>query len=138
MHNFVTPAFAGILSESRKYGLDLVLAHQYIEQLDKEVRSGIFGNVGTLISFRVGIQDAAGMAKEFFPLFDQRDLIGLANHHIYLKLMIDGKASQPFSAITLPPPNVWNSIRREVAEFSRMIYGKPRQEVESQASLFTN
>lgn len=132
VHNFLTPAFAGLLSESRKYGLDLVLAHQYIEQLDKEVRSAVFGNAGTLISFRLGIQDAAVMAKEFFPVFDQCDLIGLSNHHIYLKLMIDGKTSQPFSAITLPPPKAWNPIRREIAEFSRLKYGRPRNEVESQ------
>jgi len=130
VHNFLTLAFADILSESRKYGLNLILAHQYIDQLETEVRSAIFGNVGTVVSFRVGVDDAAVMAKEFYPVFEKVDLIGLANHHIYLKLMIDGATSRPFSASTLPPPAVIRSLNREIIEFSRVKYGRPRFEVD--------
>lgn len=126
VHNFITPAFADILSESRKYGLNLILAHQYIEQLDKPVRSAIFGNVGTVVSFRVGIDDARAMANEFYSVFDKSDLIALANYHIYLKLMIDGMTSRPFSAKTLPPPKVKASLKEEIIEFSRVKYGRPR------------
>jgi len=130
VHNFLTLAFADILSESRKYGLNLILAHQYIDQLESEVRSAIFGNVGTMVSFRVGVDDAAVMTKQFYPVFEKADLIGLANHHIYLKLMIDGTTSRPFSAATLPPPEVIRSLSREIIEFSRMKYGRPRFEID--------
>ena len=103
IHNFLTLSFADILSEARKYGLSLILSHQYIEQLEDEIRAAIFGNVGTIISFRVGAEDAKYLAKEFSPVFDESDLINLPNFHIYLKLMIDGVTSKPFSAITLLP-----------------------------------
>lgn len=132
VHNFLTLAFADILSESRKYGLNLILAHQYIDQLESEIRSAIFGNVGTTISFRVGVDDAAVMAKEFYPVFEKGDLIGLPNHHIYLKMMIDGMTCRPFSAITLPPPKIERSSKGEIIEFSRAKYGRPRHEVERQ------
>ncbi len=101
MHNFITLSFADILSESRKYGLNLVLAHQYIEQLDEKIRSAIFGNVGTIICFRVGAEDARYLAKEFSPVFSESDLVNQANYHICIKLLIDGKTSRPFSAYTL-------------------------------------
>jgi len=130
VHNFLTLSFADILSESRKYGLNLILAHQYIEQLDEKIRAAIFGNVGTVISFRVGVEDARFLAREFHPVFEETDLIGLPNYHIYLKLMIDGVSSRPFSAITLPPPKVNVSHKEEIVEFSRAKYGRPRQEVE--------
>lgn len=97
-HSFLSLSFAGILSETRKYGLSLFLAHQYIEQLQEEVRSAIFGNVGTLICFRVGATDAEFLEKEFKPEFDNTDLIKLPKFGMYIKLMIDGVTSQPFSA----------------------------------------
>lgn len=130
VQNFLTPAISDILSESRKYGLDLVLAHQYISQLDEKVRSAIFGNVGTIITFRAGVEDAPFLAREFRPAFDADDLVALHNHHIYLKLMIDGMTSKPFSAKTLPPPSMKTSYSREIREFSRVKYGRPRFEVE--------
>lgn len=102
MHSFVTLSFANILAEGRKYGLSLFLTHQYIEQLDERIRSAIFGNVGTILSFRIGATDAEYLAKEFYPVFFQEDLIHLPRYAIYLKLMINGVASQPFSANTLP------------------------------------
>jgi len=100
-HSFVTLAFANILAESRKYGLSLFLAHQYIEQLDERVQAAIFGNVGTMITFRVGATDAEYLAKEFFPEFKDSDFVHLPRYAMYLKLMIDGTASKPFSAKTI-------------------------------------
>ncbi len=79
----------------------MVLAHQYLDQLDDTVRGAILGNVGTIVSFRVGLTDALLLEKEFYPEFTASDLIGLPNYHIYLKLMIDGVVSKPFSAATL-------------------------------------
>jgi type IV secretory pathway TraG/TraD family ATPase VirD4 len=95
--------FEGILSEARKYRLCLILAHQYIDQLGHELRKAIFGNIGTLIAFPVGPENGELLEKEFYPEFDRQDLIAHDKYHIYLKLAIDGKQSQPFSALTLPP-----------------------------------
>jgi len=132
IHNFITLSFADILSEARKYGLNLILAHQYIEQLDEKIRPAIFGNVGTLISFRVGAEDAKYLAREFSPVFDETDLINLPNHHIYLKLMIDGQTSQPFSAITLPLVAKTESHKQKIIETSREKYARPRTQVEKE------
>jgi type IV secretory pathway TraG/TraD family ATPase VirD4 len=103
MHSFVTLSFIGILAESRKYGLSLFLAHQYIEQIDERIRSAIFGNVGTIIAFRVGAADAQYLMKEFHPIFEEQDLISLPRFGMYIKLMIDGTSSIPFSATTHMP-----------------------------------
>jgi hypothetical protein len=126
MHNFITLSFADILSEARKYGLSLILSHQYIEQLDKEIRSAIFGNVGTTISFRVGAEDARYLSREFHPVFNEEDLINLPNYHIYLKLLIDGMSSKPFSAITLPCPEEKMSCKNEIIKASREKYSMPK------------
>ncbi|MCK4799669.1 type IV secretion system DNA-binding domain-containing protein, partial [Candidatus Parcubacteria bacterium] len=104
--NFATESFAGILSEARKYRLNLIVAHQYIGQLEEEVRDAIFGNVGTIITFRVGAADAEFLEKEFEPVFMMNDLVNLAKYDIYLKLMIDGVTGDAFSATTLPPSKV--------------------------------
>ncbi|MEK7076700.1 MAG: type IV secretory system conjugative DNA transfer family protein [Patescibacteria group bacterium] len=99
--NFATDSFASILSEARKYRLNLILAHQYVGQLvtdvSTKVRDAVFGNVGTMISFRVGATDAEFLELEFTPEFLQGDLVNLPNHNIYLKLMVDGITSRPFS-----------------------------------------
>ena len=97
---FTTPALTQMLSELRKYRVGLVLAHQFLSQLQKNIRDAIFGNVGTLISFRIGAVDAPLFANEFYPVFEKRDFLNLPNYHIYLKMMIDGEASLPFSAKT--------------------------------------
>ena len=102
-HSFTTESFATILSEARKYGLALTLAHQFIDQLSDPVRSAVFGNVGTLISFRVGNTDAVPLVREFAPEFAEEDLVNLPNHRVVLKLMIHGQTSRAFSATTLPP-----------------------------------
>lgn len=99
--NYTTLSLANMLSELRKYRLSLVLAHQYLTQLDLPVRDAILGNAGTLIAFRVGAADAEVLEKEFRPPFTARDLVNLPNRHIYLRLMVDGVVSQPFSAETV-------------------------------------
>ncbi|MFM2226449.1 MAG: hypothetical protein RJA07_2651 [Bacteroidota bacterium] len=97
-HSFLTLSFITILSEARKYKLSLFLTHQYMEQMPDEIRSAIFGNVGTIISFRIGVDDAVILAKEFYPIFNEEDLVNLPRFAMYLKLMIDGGVSKPFSA----------------------------------------
>lgn len=121
-HSFITNSFADILAESRKYGLGLFLANQYIEQLKDEIRSAIFGNVGTLISFRIGATDAEFIAKELFPTFTEIDLINLPRYSMYLKLMIDGASSQPFSACTIPLRKTISSHRDEIIRSSQKQY----------------
>ena len=105
--NFATESFATILSEARKYRLNLIMGHQYIDQLvssdSTAVRDSIFGNVGTMVSFRVGAKDAEYLEKEFDPVFMQKDLVNIEKWNVYIKLMIDGISSRPFSAIGLPP-----------------------------------
>jgi len=102
-HNFTTQSLVLMLSELRKYRLSLVLAHQYLTQLEPSVKDAVLGNVGTIIVFRIGATDAEIFAQEFAPEFKLTDFTNLPNYHIYLKLMIDGKISTPFSAVTLPP-----------------------------------
>jgi DNA helicase HerA-like ATPase len=101
--NFTTLSLANMLSELRKYRVSLTLSHQYLSQLDPKLRDAILGNVGTAIVFRIGGTDAEILSKEFYPEFSLNDLTSLPDYHIYLKLMIDGVISRPFSAITLAP-----------------------------------
>ena len=123
--NFSTDSFAEILSEARKYRLSLILAHQYVEQLSEVVRGAVFGNVGTTIVFRIGAADAEFMEREFTPVLTIEDLVNLPKWKIYLKLMIEGVTSQPFSADTLPDPEPeLISNRDKIIEFSRQTYGK--------------
>jgi hypothetical protein len=103
--NFTTLSLANMLSELRKYRVNLILAHQYLSQLDIQVRDAILGNVGNIVSFRLGLGDAEILESEFKPEISATDLISLPNYHIYLKLMIGGIVSRPFSAETLRPLN---------------------------------
>jgi hypothetical protein len=129
--SFANKSFADILSEARKYKLSLNITHQYIEQMAEEVRAAVFGNVGTMIAFRVGSFDAEILEKEFAPVFTMEDIVNLGFVQIYLKLMIDGVASQPFSATTLPPfPKPEVSFREEVMKISRKNFTHPKAEVE--------
>ncbi len=128
--NFATESFATILSEARKYRLNLIIAHQYIEQLGDVVKAAVFGNVGTMIVFRIGAEDAEFLEKEFTPTFTQMDLVNLPNYHIYLKLMIDGVTSDPFSATTMPPIGNRNNNRTSIVRVSRERYAKDREKVE--------
>jgi type IV secretory pathway TraG/TraD family ATPase VirD4 len=129
-HDYLTLSFSDVLSGSRKYGVNLTLAHQHLAQLDDKLRSAVLGNAGTIISFRVGVEDAELLAKEFYPVFAASDLVMLPNHHIYLKLLIDGAPSKPFSAFTLPPRPKGDSHKQEIIDRSRRRYGRPRKEVE--------
>lgn len=133
--NFANKSFADILSEARKYKLCLTIAHQYIEQMEEEVAAAVFGNVGTMITFRVGAYDAEVLEKEFAPTFIAEDLVNLGQRQVYLKLMIDGVSSHPFSAVTMPPieaPEV--SCRDRAVAFSRAQFSRPRVEVEQDIS----
>jgi CxxC-x17-CxxC domain-containing protein len=141
--NFATDSFAGILSEARKYRLNLTLAHQYIGQLVTEVstkvRDAIFGNVGTMILFRVGAADAEFLESEFEPEFTIQDIVNLPNYCVYLKLMVDGITCRPFSAMTLPPFKVKSSVvaTEEIIENSRSRYARPRQVVEEEINAWS-
>jgi len=144
--SFATEAFANILSEARKYRLALTLANQYIAQLEEmtptgkstKVRDAIFGNVGTLIYFRVGAEDTELLEKEFLPEFMASDLVNLAKYNIYLKLMIDGIAGRPFSAQTLPPfPKPEKSNREKIIKISRERYTAARKTVEEKISRWS-
>lgn len=130
--SFVNDSFADILSEARKYKLSLTIAHQYIEQMPEEVRNAVFGNIGTIISFRVGPFDAEILEKIFLPSFTQEDLVNLGFAQIYLTLMIDGVGSPPFSALTLPPIVPTNdSLKDELVAYSRKNYADARAVVEA-------
>lgn len=129
--NFANASFADILSESRKYKLNLTIAHQYVEQMDENVRAAVFGNVGTMIVFRVGATDAEVLEKEFAPQFTMEDLVNLGQFQMYLKLMINGLTSAPFSATSMgpiAPPKT--SYVKEIIEASREQYARPRADVE--------
>ncbi|MCK8479034.1 type IV secretory system conjugative DNA transfer family protein [Psychroserpens algicola] len=105
--NYTTTSLVGMLSELRKFKIGLIMAHQYISQLDVNIRDAVLGNVGTIVCFRLGQADARFMEKEFYPVFSASDFVNLSNYDIYLKLMIDGRPSVAFSASTLMPHNIW-------------------------------
>ncbi|MBU1039308.1 type IV secretion system DNA-binding domain-containing protein [Patescibacteria group bacterium] len=134
--NFITDSIATILSEARKYRLNLIIAHQYIGQLvkhnDTSIRDAVFGNVGTIVSFRVGVEDSEFLAKEFSPVFTTYDLINLELYNAYAKLLINNIPSRPFNFKTLAPPPADLTIANRLKEESRQKYGKPRQEVEQE------
>src|SRR3989338_3903261 len=142
--NFATDSFAGILSEARKYRLNLILAHQYVGQLvtmgtaltSTKVRDAVFGNVGTMMMFRVGAADAEFLENEFTPEFVIQDMVNLPNHHIYLKLMVDGVTSRPFSARTTPPFKVPTAAAtvEKIVTTSRELYGRSREDVEEEVN----
>lgn len=130
--NFTTDSFANILSEARKYRLNLIMANQYIEQLGDVVKAAVFGNIGTLMVFRVGAADAEELVKEFTPTFIEEDIVNLPKYEMYLKLMIDGIASDPFSARGLPPLSAEEKTGNiaKVVNVSRERYAKKREIVE--------
>jgi hypothetical protein len=129
--HFATESFSNILSEARKYHLSLVMAHQYIKQMEEPVMDAVFGNVGTIVSFRVGAEDAEFLEKWFAPDFMMNDIVNLGKFTVYLKLMIDGISSRGFSAGTLPPfSKLENSNREAIIAHSREKYSTPREEVQ--------
>jgi len=132
--NFATDSFATILSEARKYGLNLTVANQYISQMTETVRDAVFGNVGTMISFRVSADDAPILAKQFEPQFEPTDLLQMHNRHFIINMVIAGEKAPAFSAttLTLPPPQTDNTAK--IIENTRRVYSRPRAEIEQEIS----
>jgi len=128
--NVTTDSIATILSEARKYRLDLVIAHQFIGQLKDEIKKAVFGNVGSMASFRIGSEDAEFLTKQFKPVFTEQDLLNVDNHNCYMKLLINGATAQPFSMKTYPPVKGEQELIDVIKEISRTTYGRPREEVE--------
>jgi len=141
--NFVTDSFATILSEARKYRLNLIMAHQFISQLSQEkegssamdnrMRDAVFGNAGTMICFRIGVEDSEIMAKEFAPVFNEFDVINIDRYNAYVKLMIQGTASRPFNMQTYPKPEGADiQAAQAIKQLSRLKHGRPRNEVQAE------
>ncbi|MEX2209420.1 MAG: type IV secretion system DNA-binding domain-containing protein [Patescibacteria group bacterium] len=130
--NFATESFATILSEARKYRLNLAMANQYVAQMPEEVRDAVFGNVGTIISFRVGASDADWLVKEFEPVFAETDIVNLDKYNIYLKVAIEGVTGNAFSARTIPLPDETTPHRDQVVRQTRERYAQGRDVVEQQ------
>ena len=130
--NFATDSFAVILSEARKYGLNLTVANQYVAQMTDSVRDAVFGNVGTTICFRVSAEDAPILDKQFEPTFDASDLLQLNNRHFVISMIINGEKVPAFSATTLSIPSTPQDNFSSIIEYSRVRYGRPREEVEAE------
>ncbi len=129
-HSFTTDSIVSILSEARKYKLNLIIAHQFIKQLNDKIRDAVFGNVGSIAAFRIGPEDAETVSKQFEPIFSPHDLINLDNFNCYLKLIVNGQMTMPFSMKTLTPANGNKDIINKVKEYSRQTFGRPREEIE--------
>ncbi|MBC7073843.1 type IV secretion system DNA-binding domain-containing protein [Candidatus Parcubacteria bacterium] len=129
-HNVTTKTIASALAEARKFKLNLILAHQYIGQLDEETKKAIFGNVGSILAFRVGPDDAKYLLTYFEPAFDENDLVSFENYHGALKLLVRGEPTPPFSIVTFPPKTPNLEIAKLIKEYSRAKYTKKKKEVE--------
>ena len=137
--NFATPDFAVILSEARKYHLGLTVANQFIGQMDEEVKNAVFGNVGTLLSFRVGVTDAAYLAREFQPRFSESDLINIERFHGYMKTIVNNEPVDPFSVDMTKDISQLKQQRNEkiaqaIIQLSKLKYGRPKELVEAEIS----
>ena len=130
--NFTTPSIATILSEARKYRLDLIISHQFIAQLQDKIREAVFGNVGNMVVFRVGVKDAEFLVKQFEPVFNENDMINLDNFVAIVKLLVKNIPTRPFTMKTLPPPKGNPEIAKLLKEYSRLTYGMPRVLVEQE------
>ncbi len=135
--NFATPDFATILSEARKYRLNLTVANQFIGQMDEEVKNAIFGNVGTKMVFRVGVTDASYLSHEFQPVFSESDLINIERYHVYMKTIVDNDPVPPFSVDLTKDMKAFKAegsdkIAEAVIQLSRLKYGKPREIIEAE------
>jgi len=130
--NFTTDSISTILSEARKYRLSLNIAHQFLGQLPEEIQKSVFGNVGTIVSFRVGPEDAEFLAKQFTPVFSEQDLINIDNFNAYVKLMIRGTISQGFNMATYPPQKGSTEIANAIKQLSSLKYGKDKDIMEKE------
>lgn len=132
--NFATDSFATILSEARKYGLNLTVANQYISQMEENVRDAVFGNVGSIVSFRVSADDAPILAKQFEPQFESGDLLAMHNRSFIISMIIGGEKQPAFSATTLTLPTSQFDFTDRIVEYSRRHYSRPREDVEKEIS----
>jgi hypothetical protein len=143
--NFITDAFSSILSEARKYRLNLIIGHQFLGQLSQgagaqgagsqDLRDAVFGNAGSIITFRIGVEDAEIMAKEYAPVFNAFDLLNVDRFNAFVKLMINGTASKPFNMATYPLPKATaelTEVAQAIRQLSRLKFGRARSEVESE------
>lgn len=128
--NFTTDSISTILSEARKYHLNLVVAHQFIAQLSDVVRNAVFGNVGSVVSFRVGVQDTEILVKEFVPVFDEHDLSNIDNFNAYVRLLVGGQTTKPFNIRTIPAASGNAEFAARLREMSRTTHGRAREEIE--------
>ena len=129
--NFATDSFATILSEARKYGLNLTVANQYISQMSETVRNAVFGNVGTMITFRVSADDSPILAKQYEPQFEPNDLLQMHNRNFIINMVINGEKQPAFSARTLNLPPPQTNLLTEIIQHTREQYGRRREEVEA-------
>ncbi len=137
--NFATETFATILSEARKYHLNLIVANQFIGQMTEDVKNAIFGNVGTMMVFRTGVADANFLQNEFQPVFNEQDILNIEAYYIYMKTQVQGKPVQPFSVDTSKDLKAWNAmfkpdVARAIRELSRLTYGRDKHAVETEIS----
>lgn len=135
--NFATDTFADILSEARKYRLNLIVANQFIGQIGEELKNAIFGNVGTIMTFRVGVTDASFLQHEFNPVFNEHDLVNIEAYHIYMKTQVNGEPVPPFSVNLTRDMKAWKAmlrpdVGRAIKELSRLTYGRDRATVEAE------
>lgn len=130
--NFTTPSISTILSEARKYRLCLIMAHQFIAQLSEKIRDAVFGNVGSIVSFRVGADDAEYLVKQFEPVFTANNLMNIDNLNAYAKLIINGQTARPFNIFIPFPPRGDTNISELIREYSRLSYSRPREIVEEE------
>ena len=130
--NVTTPSISSILSEARKYKLALIIAHQFIKQIDEKIRDSVFGNVGSMAIFRVGSEDAEFLAKQLEPVFTEQDLINLDNRNAYMKLLVAGRPVKPFSLETVPPVAGKPDIVAKLKELSYLKYGRSKADVEAE------
>jgi len=131
-HNVTTKTITSALAEARKYRLNMVFSHQFIGQLDEDTRKAIFGNVGSMLTFRVGPDDAKYLVAEYGPVFDENDLVNLDNYNAGLKLLIRGETSKPFNIVTFPPAKENLEVKELIKNYSRIKYGRNRSQVESE------
>lgn len=129
--NVTTKSIATILSEARKYRLGMIIAHQFLGQLDEDIKKAVFGNVGSIAAFRIGSDDGEFMAGQFSPVFTARDLLNIDNHNAYVKLLIHGETQRAFNIRTYPPATGNAFVKEHAIELSRLRYGRPREEIET-------
>jgi len=130
--NVTTDSISSILSEARKYNLALIIAHQYIKQIEEKIRNAVFGNVGSMAVFRVGFEDTEVLEKQLAPAFSAKDIMNLNNYNAYMKILVDGEPQKPFNIRTMPPEDGSSQVREYLKNLSAQKYGRPRGEIESE------